>query len=277
MSTLTAVVTGASSGIGEDTVKRLISLDWNVIMIARSVDKMEKIAKSCIEDDEQRNQRIKIIGFDLSKAESLENELIPSIKQCAHKLNNNGCIDLLVNNAGGGTLNGNPNPKRCSLDAWNFTMNLNLTAPFLLMKCLREELIKSSYPASIVNIGSITAYYPDMLQIPYDVAKRGLQMLNTAYAVYYAKYKIRVNNIEPGFIETPIHRRSETETEREYLIRIKGVEAITPIGRVGKSKDIVDAIMFLSDPNKSSFITGQDIIIDGGLSLPLVHKVRSKM
>ena len=63
---LTAVVTGASSGIGKDTVKRLISLDWNVIMISRSVDKMEKIAKSCFDVGWKRARKIEIIGFDLS-------------------------------------------------------------------------------------------------------------------------------------------------------------------------------------------------------------------
>merc|ERR1711933_562383 len=102
----------------------------------------------------------------------------------------------------------------------------------------------------------------------------GLQMLTNAYSLYYGKYGIRVNNIEPGHIETPIHTnriasfyKSTEKAQKYYKKTAKAFESITPIGRLGQTKDIVDAIIFLSDPNKSGFITGQNIIIDGGLSL----------
>eukprot|EP01083_Nonionella_stella_P261834 890989_1 len=124
MPSLTAIVTGATSSVGADTVKRLISLNWNVIMISRpiSINKMQTIAKSCIKNDNERKKRINIIGFDLSKPESIENELIPTIR----KYTNNGAIDLLVNMAGGGK---DPSSvKRCTLETWNYTLNLNLTS-----------------------------------------------------------------------------------------------------------------------------------------------------
>eukprot|EP01084_Bolivina_argentea_P055152 101122_1 len=270
MSSLTAVVTGASSGIGAATVKRLISLNWNVIMISRSTNKMEKVAKSCIQDDNERQKRIKIISFDLSKPELIENKLLPSIREYT----NNGAIDLLVNNAGGGITPSDV--KNCSLKNWNLVLNLNLTSPFLLIKCLRNDLIKSKYPSSIINIGSVSGNYPEIYNVNYSVAKRGLQMLNKSYALYYSKYKIRVNNIEPGYIDTPI--QANRRTQKQYEESNKYMKSICPIGRNGETKDIVDAIMFLSDSNKSGFITGQNIVIDGGLTLPLVHTVRkSKM
>ena len=255
----TAVVTGASSGIGEDTVRKLISLNWNVIMISRSVDKLEKVAKSCIKNDIERAQRICMIPFDLTRTELIESQLISSIR----KYTNNGPIDLLVNNAGGNYHVGKASVETATLNAWNSTLNLNLTAPFLLIKCLRDDLIKSKYPSSIINISSTLARYPNTNSLPYCVAKRGLQMLTTSYALYFGKYNIRVNTIECGYILTPAH---------------EGVANITPLNKIGKTKDIVDAIMFLSNPNKSSFITGQNIVVDGGLALPLVHTPnKSKM
>eukprot|EP01084_Bolivina_argentea_P279024 476960_1 len=270
---LTAVVTGASQGIGADTVKRLISMNWNVIMISRSSAKMQKVAQSRIKSDDERKQRIKIISFDLSKPETIETVLIPEIRS----FTNNGAIDLLVNNAGGNFHVTESSVKSTTLNSWNSTINLNLTSVFLLIKGLRTDFIQSSYPASIVNIGSVLSNYPELYSLPYGVAKRGLQMLTKAYAIYYGKYNIRVNSIDPGYIETPAHDRIYKDNHASVS---KGNAELTPLGRCGETKDIVEGIIYLSDPNQSSFITGQTITIDGGFTLPLVHtrrKIESKI
>eukprot|EP01084_Bolivina_argentea_P055151 101121_1 len=229
---------------------------------------MEKVAKSCIQDDNERQKRIKIISFDLSKPELIENKLLPSIREYT----NNGAIDLLVNNAGGGITPSDV--KNCSLKNWNLVLNLNLTSPFLLIKCLRNDLIKSKYPSSIINIGSVSGNYPEIYNVNYSVAKRGLQMLTTSYALYYGKYDIRVNTIECGYILTPAHTRIYGKDNINAVN--DGVAAITPLGKIGQTKDIVNAILYLSDPDKGSFITGQNIVVDGGLALPLVHTPRPK-
>eukprot|EP01084_Bolivina_argentea_P054522 99975_1 len=132
-------------------------------------------------------------------------------------------------------------------------MNLNLTSPFLLVQGLRNDLIKSKYPASVINISSTLARYPNTNTLSYCVAKRGLQMLTRSYALYYGEYDIRVNTIECGYILTPAHSRIYGDAIGDVN---KGVAAITPIGKIGKTADIVNAILFLSDPIKSGYITG---------------------
>eukprot|EP01083_Nonionella_stella_P093742 262822_1 len=92
----TAVITGASSGIGEATVRKLISLNWNVIMISRTMKNMERVAQSCISNERERKERISMISFDLTEPELVDSKLLPMIREYT----NNGAIDLLVNNAG---------------------------------------------------------------------------------------------------------------------------------------------------------------------------------
>eukprot|EP01084_Bolivina_argentea_P055153 101123_1 len=159
----TAVITGASSGIGEATVRKLISLNWNVIMISRTMKNMERVAKSCISNDRERKERISMISFDLTEPELVDSKLLPMIREYT----NNGAIDLLVNNAGGGITPSDV--KNCSLKNWNLVLNLNLTSPFLLIKCLRNDLIKSKYPSSIINIGSVSGNYPEIYNVNYSV------------------------------------------------------------------------------------------------------------
>eukprot|EP01084_Bolivina_argentea_P055150 101120_1 len=266
----TAVITGASSGIGEATVRKLISLNWNVIMISRTMKNMERVAKSCISNDRERKERISMISFDLTEPELVDSKLLPMIREYT----NNGAIDLLVNNAGGNYHTGKSSVETTTLNVWNSTLNLNLTSPFLLIKGLRNDFIKSKYPASIINISSTLARYPNTNTLSYCVAKRGLQMLTTSYALYYGKYDIRVNTIECGYILTPAHTRIYGKDNINAVN--DGVAAITPLGKIGQTKDIVNAILYLSDPDKGSFITGQNIVVDGGLALPLVHTPRPK-
>eukprot|EP01084_Bolivina_argentea_P164543 286077_1 len=236
----TVIISGASSGMGEASVRRMLFESWTVIMIARAIDKMQKIAKDCIQNEIERNNRIKIIGFDLSKKELVETELIPKIRSFINDDKNvyvNGSIDCLINNAGGGKTPSHC--KNCMLDVWEYTLALNLTAPFLLIKLLKIELMKSNYKG-----------------IGYSVSKS----LTRNYATYYGPKGIRVNNIAPGYVQTPM-QNSDNE---------KYVASITPICRTETTKDIVEMILFLADPKKSGFITGQTFVMDGGFMLPMI-------
>jgi NAD(P)-dependent dehydrogenase (short-subunit alcohol dehydrogenase family) len=161
-----------------------------------------------------------------------------------------GAIDYLINNAclSRGGLN------TCSYDDFNYVLRVGVTAPFLLTRLFVEHF---NTPASIVNISSTRQLMSQADTESYTAAKGGISALTHAMAITLAG-KARVNSISPGWIDT-------TNTQFE------GPDASQhPVGRVGKPSDIVHAVMFLCDP-KSSFITGQNITVDGGMTKLMVY------
>ena len=142
----TAIITGASAGIGAGTTKRLLNDGWNVILIARSTDKMQKVAS------DYPSPQYKIISCDLSKPELLLTAVIPEIKQY---LNGANTIDLLVNNAGG--THGGSKKKYSSnenlLSSFNWHIDLMLTTPYSLTRYLSNMNLFSD-KASVINIGN---------------------------------------------------------------------------------------------------------------------------
>ena len=161
-----------------------------------------------------------------------------------------GSIDYLINNAclSRGGLD------TCSYDDFNYVLRVGITAPFFLTQLFREHF---NTPASIVNICSTRHLMSQANTESYTAAKGGIHALTHAMAITLAG-KARVNSISPGWIDT-------TNTHFE------GPDADQhPVGRVGTPADIVNAVMFLCDP-KSGFISGQDIIVDGGMTKLMVY------
>ncbi|MDT8420855.1 MAG: SDR family oxidoreductase [Desulfuromonadales bacterium] len=161
-----------------------------------------------------------------------------------------GAIDYLINNAclSGGGLN------TCSAADFNYMLRVGVTAPFLLTQLFREYF---NSPASIVNISSTRHLMSQADTESYAAAKGGLSALTHAMAMTLAG-KARVNSVSPGWIDTTNCQPDGPDAGQH------------PVGRVGHPADIVHAVMFLCDP-KSSFITGQDIIVDGGMTKQMVY------
>ncbi|MBT29591.1 MAG: short-chain dehydrogenase [Thalassobius sp.] len=161
-----------------------------------------------------------------------------------------GKIDFLINNAcltKGGLNN-------CSYEDFNYVLRIGVSAPFLLTQLFTDHLNPG---ASIVNISSTRHQMSQANTESYSAAKGGISALTHAMAVTLSG-KARVNAISPGWIDT-----SNTQFE--------GADANQhPAGRVGKPADIVNAVMFLCDA-KSSFITGQDITVDGGMTKLMIY------
>lgn len=161
-----------------------------------------------------------------------------------------GAIDYLVNNAclsRGGL-------RTCSYDDFNYVLRVGITAPFLLTRLFLENF---NTPASIVNISSTRQLMSQPDTESYTAAKGGINALTHAMAITLAG-KARVNSISPGWIDT---------TNSKF----KGSDASQhPVGRVGTPADVVNVVMFLCDP-QSSFITGQNITVDGGMTKLMVY------
>lgn len=161
-----------------------------------------------------------------------------------------GAIDYLINNAclSRGGLNS------CSYENFNYVLRVGVSAPFRLTQLFRDHLNPG---ASIVNISSTRQRMSQADTESYTAAKGGISALTHAMAVTLAG-KARVNAISPGWIDT-------TGTE------FTGADASQhPAGRVGRPEDIANAVLFLCDP-KNSFITGQDLTVDGGMTRQMIY------
>ena len=168
----------------------------------------------------------------------------------AKVIGEHGAIDFLINNAclSRGGLNS------CSYDDFNYVLRVGVAAPFLLTQLFMEHF---NTPASIVNISSTRHLMSQANTESYTAAKGGISALTHAMAVTLAG-KARVNSISPGWIDTAGKRFEGPDASQH------------PAGRVGEPADIVHAVMFLCD-QRSDFITGQDITVDGGMTKLMIY------
>jgi NAD(P)-dependent dehydrogenase (short-subunit alcohol dehydrogenase family) len=143
-------------------------------------------------------------------------------------------------------------------EVWDRTLNINLTAPYLLCKETVPHMIRRG-GGSIVNIASIGGLEAFREFAAYSTSKGGLVLLTKCLALDYGKYQIRANAICPGAIETPGSQAFMTEREA-YM---KTIAAITPLERTGSPNDIAMAALYLGS-DESSYVTGTMLVVDGG-------------
>lgn len=173
-------------------------------------------------------------------------------------------IDILINNAGvgaKGTICQRPKAD------WDRVIAVNLTGPYL---CSRYAIpsMRERGGGSIINIASTRALMSEADTEPYSASKGGLVALTHSLAISLAKDRIRVNAISPGWIETAFHQKASQR--RVSTHSVEDVEQ-HPVGRIGKPEDIASACLFLADDAKSGFITGTNLVIDGGMTVKMVY------
>ncbi len=203
--------------------------------------------------DAFREQGVTVCTIDLKDNDYFVGDIADEtvLKTFAAKvISEHGNIDYLINNAclSRGGLN------TCSYDDFNYVLRVGVSAPFLLTQLFQAHFNTS---ASIVNISSTRHLMSQANTESYTAAKGGITALTHAMAVTLAG-KARVNCISPGWIDTTNTQFTDADATQH------------PAGRVGVPNDIVNAVMFLCDP-KSSFITGQNITIDGGMTKLMVY------
>jgi len=235
------LVTGGRSGIGQAIAAELSSAGATVVTAQRQGDS----SFDCIETD-------------LSNPEACK-DVISAIET------KHGRLDVLVNNAG--TMSEAP-VQETSLDDWNFQLQVNLTAPFLLIKHATPLLQVSK--GSIVNIGSVEGIANNPQHSAYGASKAGLHGLTRAVAVDLGPLGIRCNAVAPGWIDTDLNEDFINGMPDPEAFR-NGLSGIHPVGRTGTPEDVAKLVAFLASAD-SEFITGQIYTIDGGrmskLSLP---------
>ncbi|KAH9617678.1 hypothetical protein KSS87_003603 [Heliosperma pusillum] len=171
----------------------------------------------------------------------------------------NGKLNILVNNAGGGT-NGHPTTTCTSEEHFSYMMSLNFESAYHLSQ-LSYPLFKSSETATIIFISSIASQFARDLGSVYGPAKGALNQLTRNLACEWAKDNIRVNAIAPGSIITPL---TESAFKEERML--KDIKTRVPLGRGGEANEISSVVAFLCMP-AASYVTGQTIFVDGGYSI----------
>jgi glucose 1-dehydrogenase len=166
-----------------------------------------------------------------------------------------GRLDILVNNAGVES----PAPLLEIEEAdWDRMLNINLKGPFLCMQACGRAM-KATGGGSIVNVSSIHEDYPFPGFAPYCASKGGLRMLMRNAAIELAEFGIRVNNVAPGAIATPINTATLNDPAK-----LKIIQTVVPLGRMGKPEEVAQVALFLAS-DRSSYVTGSTYYVDGGM------------
>ncbi len=196
MNNKTALITGATSGIGLEIVQTLSKLGFNLILLGRNEEKLRSVANGL-------NCDSKIYVCDLAKE-------IPDIKED---------VDILINNAGIADYN---SVTAMSIEQFDNVMNVNLRAAFILIKIALPNMIKKSF-GRIVNIGSNLSMQPCATLAHYTTSKAGLLGLSRSVAAEVARYNITCNVISPGYIKTPMHKVNFDQNIEAQLVNNFGL------------------------------------------------------
>ncbi len=239
----TALVTGASRGIGRAIALALASKGFAVALnYAGSHDAAEAVKKE-IED---AGGKAFTVQGDVSKSEDVD-RIFKTVKD------EFGGLDVLVNNAG---INRDALLIRMKESNWDDVIATDLKSDFLTTKAAAAMMMRKR-KGSIINISSVVGIMGNIGQANYAAAKAGVIGLTKACAKEMAARNIRVNAVAPGFIETAM-TDGIPEKNREGMI------ASIPMGRMGQPEDIARAVCFLASDD-ASYITGQVLVVDGGL------------
>jgi NAD(P)-dependent dehydrogenase (short-subunit alcohol dehydrogenase family) len=241
----TAIVTGASSGLGVTFAETLAERRVNLVIVARRYEKLVKVA-----DEISSKYGVKVVPVRADVSQ--EDQVINMVRTAIEKF---GSIEILVNNAGTASLSPSID---MSLEEWKKVIDVNLTGVFLCARTVAREMIKKKY-GKIVNIASIYGAVGDIFPTaPYYASKGAVINLTRALAIEWAPYKINVNAIAPGFFPSEM-----TETVFRDEKTLKYILSRTPLGRTGEPLDLKAAITYLASP-ASNYVTGQTLFIDGG-------------
>ena len=239
-----AVVTGACGGIGIECVKKLNNAGIKVLMLDLKNPPRNFIKKY----KKVEFQKIDVTNFD---------ELKKTINKFYLK---NKSTDYLINTTGVLWFDKDISATQINLEVWDRVFEINLKSMTYLSKCIIPKMKKKKF-GSMVHISSVDALSgDDKPQDAYGASKAAMIRLSKSLAIQFASYNIRSNIILPGPIETPMQDRWKKNIKAK-----KQLTKMIPLQRIGKPNDIANTILFLLS-NEGSYITGTEIIVDGGLT-----------
>jgi NAD(P)-dependent dehydrogenase (short-subunit alcohol dehydrogenase family) len=239
------VVTGGALGIGRETCLLLAKEGAKVAI----TDVLDKEGQNLVKEINQAGGEAKFWHLDVSNEKEVEKVYADVVKEF-------GKLDATVNNAG---IAGADKPTHeLSEKEWDAVMNVNVKGVFFCTKYAIPHMQKTG-SGSIINLSSIYGLVGAGDIPPYHASKGAVRLMTKNDALIYAKDKIRVNSVHPGFIWTPL---VEALGKNNPEFR-KNLDSLHPIGHVGEPKDVAYGILYLVS-EESKFVTGIELVIDGG-------------
>ncbi len=242
MTARTALVTGASRGIGRACALRLAKAGARVALAARGVEKLEEAAAEI----RGGGGEAFVVALDLESSDSIRDAFAKTARDF-------GKIDILVNNAG---ITRDMLALRMKLDDWDAVLKTNLTGAFLCIQQVLQGMMRERW-GRIVNISSVVGESGNPGQANYVASKAGLIGLTKSLAQEMASRNITVNAVAPGFIESDMTAVLTDEQKSALLGRI-------PLKRIGLPDEVAAAVAFLAG-EEASYITGHVLDVNGGL------------
>lgn len=239
----TALVTGSTRGIGQAIADRFVELGGYVLQTGTNQNEIDRLNKNTMVKNE--NRVFYCVDFTSKTSTNIFIDQISLIPK----------IDVLINNAGINRLNF---IQDSLISDWDSMLAVNLTAPYLLIKQLCPRMIENQY-GRIINIGSIFGSISREKRAVYSACKFGLHGLTVGVSNDLARYNILVNTISPGFTRTELTEKNLSSTEMNIL------SDQIPTKRFAVPGDIANVVAFIAS-NQNTYITGQDIITDGGFT-----------
>ena len=236
----TVLITGATGGIG-DSICKLLVKHYEVFVVARNQEKVKKLLEK----------------YELIKGHFIcdlgdKNKIKQMVDKISEKTLN---IDILINNAG---ITNDSLFLRMDYEKWNSVIDTNLNSNFLLTNLVSKNMIKNRW-GRIINITSVIGHTGNSGQTNYSASKAGIVGMSKSIALELAKRNVTVNCVSPGFIETSMTSVLKEEQKKKILEKI-------PMGTIGSPDDVAHCVEFLAS-EKSKYITGQTIHINGGLAM----------
>ena len=252
-----AIITGAGSGIGEGIAHRFAEAGADVVIAELNQTRGKAVA------GELQNRYGKGLFIQTNVASASDCQALVNQTVAAY-----GHIDTLVNNAGVNFVK--PTLEMDEAD-WDRVLDVDLKGAFLCSRYALEKMV-SRKQGNIINIASVHTEATLPEAAPYAAAKGGVDMLTKALAIEFAPHGIRVNAVSPGLTDTQIWQDIQNAAEDAEAARQHWFDNI-PLGRVQSPREVANVVLFLAS-EESSYITGANIMTDGGMTIQLINQAR---
>lgn len=235
-----ALITGASSGIGLGAAVALAEAGAEVLLAARSEDKLSACVKSLVANGLQAAA----LPMDIS-----------DIDQTQATIAEQDTIDILVNSAGTARHSAAVDT---NLADYDFVTDLNVKSAYFITQAVAKKLLAAKKPGSLINISSQMAHVGGVDRAVYCATKHAVEGFTKSMAIELGPHSIRVNTVCPTFIKTPMTKPTFDDPEK-----VSWLEQKIKLGRIGEVEDIMGPVVFLAS-DASSLITGSSLLVDGG-------------
>jgi 2-deoxy-D-gluconate 3-dehydrogenase len=240
----TAIVTGASRGIGAAAAIALAEAGADIVACSRN----QEALKLVVEDVRKLGRNAVQVMVDVSDRSQIQAAMQEALREF-------GKVDVLVNSAG--TIIRKPSVEMTE-EEWSQVIDLNLKGTFFFCQEVAREMIARNQGGKIINIASLWASLGVPNLIGYASSKGGVGSLTRSLAAEWAKYRINVNAVGPGYIRTELNLAVQNDANRSAYVISR-----IPLGRWGEPEDLKGAMVFLAS-KASDYVTGQIIWVDGG-------------